>query len=141
MNNLGSKFIAIIVAGVAIALILMLLGFKPGIFVGLAIIGVGGAFVAKEQEDNRSSSYGAGVSQEHSRYNKTRQNLSADTENVATTVDSESIEDNNMEEAPHSLKDEITKGIFGAVSDFAHSEKGMENEKRYYERRNSRRKF
>lgn len=149
MNDLGKKFILTIVVGVAVSAILMLAGIKPGIFVGLAIIGIGGALITKNHEDNMSSSYGEGISQEHSRYNKTKQNISLNTETVNTEIveDKEPSEDDKypsyhsknkyvdslIKDDPNSIKDDIARGILGAAADIAHSEKGIENEKKYYE--------
>lgn len=163
MNDLSKKFIFVIVAGIVVSAILMLAGIKPGIFVGLAIIGIGGALITKNHEDNMSSSYGEGLSQEHSRYNRTKQNISSNTEVIETTAIEESAENNESENArynnsgmnevkgqlkkewdefkdkyseddPSTMKDDIARGLLGAATDFMHSEKGMESERKYYER-------
>ena len=148
MNDLSKKFILVIVVGISVSTILVFAGIKPGIFVGLAIIGVGGAFIAKKQEDNKSSSYGAGVSQEHSRYNKTKHNISSNTEVIETTAIEESAEkewdelkDKYSEDDPSTMKNDIARGLIGAATDFMHSEKGMESERRYQERKNNKHRF
>ena len=148
MNDLSKKFILVIVIGASASIMLIFAGIKPGIFVGLAIIGIGGALIAKNHEDNTSSSYSEGISQEHSRYNKTKQNISSNTKTIETTAIEEStkkewdeFKDKYSEDDSSTMKDDIARGLMGAASDFIHNEKGMESERRYQERKNNKHRF